>query len=103
MKTTNTRTRYVARWMSEQFYDATNDCGDPDKDKYKAKAFASRDEAGKYGCEQNCYGSECRVEVDEWGIDQDFLEETGIVRYVWNEVEEWLCQEGDVFERIYPE
>ena len=74
--------RYLAEWVVER---ATDEHGDPDpyKDKHGTKAFdatpgfdryegeedPAMQAAAKYGCEQNCYGSECFVVVQEWGYD----------------------------------
>jgi hypothetical protein len=95
--------RYVARWMESQFWEETLQCGDPDKDIYRTKAFDSLEEAGKYGCELNCYGAECFVEVQELGINEQLFEDANIRRPAWNEVEEWLFSDGKKAERIYPE
>lgn len=93
--------RYVARWMHKQYIDPDDQTtGNPDLDEYKKLVFSDRDEAGRHGCEKNCYGSECFVEVQEYKRDEDVLEHEQRSVYCWQAIEEWLYQDGIAIGRV---
>lgn len=100
MPNSDTKIRYVARWMSVQYGDPETGDGDPDRDEYRRKVRPTLDEAGRYGCKKNCYGSECFVIVQEWEISADILEHEGRTVWQWQDVEEWLFQDGQCVEQI---
>src|SRR5262249_6133541 len=95
--------RYLAEWQIKLAHDpVTGDVLHPgsDKHEYGQAAFDSMEEAAAHGCKENCYGSECFVDVQEWAYDQALYEDTGRKVYSWWTHERHLCQDGQEVERV---
>lgn len=103
--------RYVAEWCIE--IGNKNGEVEPHLCKYAKQAFPATPgfddptdhdpamtAAAKHGCERNCYGSECFIDVEEYGYDEGLFSDTGRKSFSWWYVERYLCGDGVVIERV---
>lgn len=93
-------TRYLAEWMSRMAHHPETGDVEPDLCEYETAAFGDMASAARHGCDRNCYGRECFVDVQEWDYDAALYDDTGRKRWGWRTAERHLCQDGRAVERV---
>lgn len=85
-----TTERYIAEWRKDNDED--------DEPRYARRAFVTVDAAAK--CVQaESKDSGCGwVYRQVWVVDEDWLEDTGLTRHVWDSVEIARCEGGELWE-----